>query len=299
MTLRWFESGLVELSAYQSVTGIKPVNVLYWKIITQHPPWSNLYEIIIYMSWGMIFVFLICEIKWKPRFVDIFILLLAVTALGISSLTDPMIKPLVPALRSWWIMLHVISASVAYAAGTVGAITSFLYILKDNNRVAINKVVAYVLLTIVMSVMLMFLNKGVSKWNLSLTVFLFIIFLFCVSIYFYPAKIRSLIPSSEELDHIAYSNILIAFTLMAVVLVTGALWAHYAWGRYWGWDPKETGALVIWITYAMYLHTRLARNWVGTKSAIIGIMGFFIIIAGFLGVNLGWFANGLHSYGNS
>jgi ABC-type transport system involved in cytochrome c biogenesis permease subunit len=108
-----------------------------------------------------------------------------------------------------------------------------------------------------------------------------------------------LVPSSEQLDHIAYSNILVAFGLVAVVLVTGALWAHYAWGRYCGWDPKETGALVIWITYALYLHTRLTYGWKGPRSAVIGIFGFFVILAGFLGVNLGWFADGLHSYGSS
>ena len=84
-----------------------------------------------------------------------------------------------------------------------------------------------------------------------------------------------------------------------VVLVTGALWAHYAWGRYWGWDPKETGALVIWLTYAVYLHARVTHGWVGVPSAIIGILGFFVIIGGFLGVNLGWFADGLHSYGSA
>ena len=95
----------------------------------------------------------------------------------------------------------------------------------------------------------------------------------------------------------AYSNVLVAFALMAVVLTTGALWAHSAWGRYWGWDPKETGALVIWITYALYLHTRLSYGWTGPKSAAIAALSFFVIVAGFLGVNLGWFADGLHSYG--
>lgn len=301
MAIRWFESGLVELNAYQLATGTKIVNksALYWKIVTQHPPWSNLYEIIIYMSWGMVFVFLVCEIKWKPRFLNVFSLLLAVTALGISSLTDSTIKPLVPALKSWWIMLHVVSASVAYSAGTLGAMSSFLYVLKNKDRIPISKIVLYTILAIVGSFGIILINGTVTKWNLSLTGFLFAILIFVILTYFFPVKIRSLIPSLEQLDHIAYTNILISFILMAIVLITGALWAHYAWGRYWGWDPKETGALVIWITYAMYLHTRLTRNWVGTKSAIIGILGFFIIIAGFLGVNLGWFANGLHSYGNS
>ena len=114
-----------------------------------------------------------------------------------------------------------------------------------------------------------------------------------------PATTRGLLPSDEKLDRVSYYTIMIAFALVAVVLVTGALWAHYAWGRYWAWDPKETGALVIWINYAIYLHMRMAYGWVGVPSAVVGILGFFIIIAGFLGVNLGWFAEGLHSYGSA
>jgi len=95
------------------------------------------------------------------------------------------------------------------------------------------------------------------------------------------------------------TRILVAFALVAIVLVTGDLWAHYAWGRYWGWDPKETGALIIWIVYAIYLHGRVTHGWVGVPAAIIGVLAFFVIIAGFLGVNLGWFADGLHSYGSA
>jgi cytochrome c biogenesis factor len=115
----------------------------------------------------------------------------------------------------------------------------------------------------------------------------------------FPEKLRALLPDANRLDRGAYYTILVSFALVAVVLVTGALWAHYAWGRYWGWDPKETGALVIWLTYAIYVHARLTYGWVGVTSAIIGVIGFFVIIAGFLGVNLGWFADGLHSYGSA
>ncbi|MFZ9890106.1 MAG: cytochrome c biogenesis protein CcsA, partial [Myxococcota bacterium] len=98
---------------------------------------------------------------------------------------------------------------------------------------------------------------------------------------------RGLLPDAKKLDRGAYYTVLIAFALVAVVLVTGALWAHYAWGRYWGWDPKEVGALVIWIVYAIYLHARVTYGWVGVPSAVIAVLGFFVILAGFLGVNLG------------
>ena len=95
------------------------------------------------------------------------------------------------------------------------------------------------------------------------------------------------------------SAISLAFFLMSIVLITGALWAHYAWGRYWAWDPKETGALAIWLTYAIYLHARRTSGLSGPVSSLIGVLAFFVIIIGFLGVNLGLFADGLHTYGNS
>ncbi len=299
MGFRWFEAGLIELDAYRLSTGEELHGIAYWQVLTQHPPWSNLYEIMVYMGWGLILVFLICEVKWKPPFVGVFALLLALTALGIASLTDGKIKPLVPALKSWWIMVHVISASIAYAAGTIGAVSSFLYLVKDESRVPLRKIALWVALVLLASGGLVFLNGEMSVWNMSLFGFICLVQIFVGLVFLYPTKIRSLLPSSEQLDHIAYSNILVSFALMAVVLVTGALWAHYAWGRYWAWDPKETGALVIWITYALYLHTRITYGWAGPKSAVIGVVGFFIIIAGFLGVNLGWFADGLHSYGSS
>ncbi len=356
MAFRWIEAGEVELAAYIQSTGEVPIGTHYWQILTQHPPWSNLYEIMVYMGWGLVLVFLISEVKWRPRFVGVFALLLALTALGVASLVDTQIKPLVPALKSWWIMIHVISASIAYAAGTIGAIASLLYLIKDEERVPLEKIASgmmaisaliclilgrgftlfatqsyqakgvtspgvgwLLLFTIGLSIVttwkpkfyfgamvsllatmgLILINGNVNIWDMALFSIIALGQLFVGAALFKPAIIRKLIPSAEQLDHIAYSNILVAFGLVAVVLVTGALWAHYAWGRYWGWDPKETGALVIWITYALYLHTRLTYGWKGPRSAVVGIFGFFVILAGFLGVNLGWFADGLHSYGSS
>jgi ABC-type transport system involved in cytochrome c biogenesis permease subunit len=312
----------------------------------------------------------------------------------------------VPALKSWWIMVHVISASIAYAAGAIAAIASLLYLVKAHDRMPIQRLgagvmgvsaflalilgrgftlvaeqsykvkllremgdqfisvgkvvddkivpyyvsspgVGWLLLAMIVSCFvaavwqvrgayflscaltiavvalivvndLTLLNVMVpdnivgelvppgpwrlglqsNSWDLALFGIILIGQLFVGSAMLWPRQVRDLLPDSAKLDSVAYGNIMVAFALVAVVLVTGALWAHYAWGRYWGWDPKETGALVIWITYALYLHTRVTYGWTGTRSAVIGIFGFFVILAGFLGVNLGWFADGLHSYGS-
>jgi ABC-type transport system involved in cytochrome c biogenesis permease subunit len=420
MVFRWLEAGDVEVAAVERTTGVALTGLARFMVFTQHPPWSNLYEIMVYMSWGIVLVFLVSEIKFRIRFLGIFALMLTLAALGVASLTDGVIKPLVPALKSWWIMIHVISASIAYAAGTLAAVASLLYLVKAKERMPMtllasgvmgvsallglilgrggqllteatykvkllkrmgdefmvvgkavdDKIMPYyvvspgvgvfLLVAVLLCVVSMFmlyrahrrsdLPSGVAKvsyfaatlamvwvgcaivfndltqtnvmpphdvvaellpgapwtlglrsnaWDLGLLGIILVGQIFVGLAILFPTKIRGLLPDVNKLDRLAYSNVMVAFALVAVVLVTGALWAHYAWGRYWGWDPKETGALVIWITYALYLHTRVTYGWTGTRSATIGIFGFFVILAGFLGVNLGWFADGLHSYGSA
>ena len=420
MVVRWHEAGLVELAAAERATGLTLAGTQRFVVYTQHPPWSNLYEILVYMAWGIIFVFLVTEVKFRIRFAGILAVGLALTSMGLASLTtDATIKPLVPALQSWWIMIHVISSAIGYASGTLGAIFSLLFLLKAKQRVTLTAVAAgtlgvnvglYLLLgrgvqlfttadykvkllkvmggdlipagrmmgenfapyyvpspfvgqlmltTVAISVVaivllamkrktadvptglalgayalafgastatvaLILINAFTqldvqvaaetaktlmppgpwrlalqsAQWDLALFgigwVAQLVIFLGILK----PDALRKSLPDAARLDRAAYYSILIAFALVAIVLVTGALWAHYAWGRYWGWDPKETGALVIWIVYAVYLHGRLTHGWVGVPSAVIGTLGFFVILAGFLGVNLGWFADGLHSYGS-
>ncbi len=420
MVVRWHEGGLVELAAAERATGLTLEGTQRFVIYTQHPPWTNLYEILVYMAWGIVFVFLVSEVKFRIRFAGILAMGLALTAMGLASLsTDATIKPLVPALQSWWIMIHVISSAIGYAAGTMGAVFSLLFLLKAKERVGLSAVAAGVL--VVNGLLYLLLGRGVqlfqtaeykvkllasmggelmpagrmagenfapyyvpspfvgvlmiatlvlsagafvllwrrrqvvdaptgpallafalafgastatvamivlnaytqndvqvaaetaktlmpqgpwrlaiqsAQWDLALFgigwVLQFAVFLGVLR----PEALRRALPEAARLDRAAYYSILVAFALVAIVLVTGALWAHYAWGRYWGWDPKETGALVIWIVYAVYLHARITHGWVGVPSAVIGALGFFVILAGFLGVNLGWFADGLHSYGS-
>ena len=422
MVFRWHEAGLVEVAAVERATGSTLQGLNRFVIYTQHPPWSNLYEIMVYMAWGIVFVFLISEVKFRIRFAGIIALLLSLACLFLASqTTDQAIKPLVPALQSWWIMIHVISSAIGYAAGTMGAIASLLFLLKAKERVTLAAVgagtlavstglflvlgrgaallttnpqyrvkllrdmggepitvgrmvgenfapyytpspgvgilmvgalVAFIVAgallwlarkkmdvpkggpliaygvafacttaTVLLIIVNAFTHKDLqvaaevastlmppgpwqisiqsNQWDLALFGIVWAAQLFVFVAMLMPERLRTTLPDAARLDRAAYYSILIAFALVAVVLVTGALWAHYAWGRYWGWDPKETGALVIWIVYAIYLHARVTYGWVGVPSAVIGVLGFFVILAGFLGVNLGWFADGLHSYGSA
>jgi ABC-type transport system involved in cytochrome c biogenesis permease subunit len=418
MFSRWIEAGYVEVLAAEKAIGQSLSGWSWFVVFSQHPPWSNLYEIMIYMSWGIVLVTLACELKWQLMWLRQIGMVLTLMALGMAALTDASIKPLVPALKSWWIMIHVISASIAYAAGSMAAFIALFALLKDDARLKKTKLIggaliAFALLTFslggglrllfdqayyvkllayagesminvldmtkenpkpfyvpmpalgilllvstffqaALGLYLVFICSELSKKSLSqllltaiilstiviagmlfhdfrqtpiqisasvshhlspegpwflgfrshawsfglalLTLFLQLLFL---GFLLKPGSFGARLPSVANLEAATYRALSLSFFLMTIVLITGALWAHYAWGRYWAWDPKETGALAIWITYAIYLHSRRTPGLSGPFSSVIAVLGFFVIIIGFLGVNLGLFADGLHSYGNS
>jgi cytochrome c-type biogenesis protein CcsB len=127
---------------------------------------------------------------------------------------------------------------------------------------------------------------------------------FCVSIVYLiveksikrktPLSLSATIPSLETLDSINYTCMSYGFPFLTVGIITGSIWAGFAWGSHWSWDPKETWSLITWILYAMLLHNRLALGWRGRKTAYMMIIGFLFMLFTFLGVNL--FVGGLHSY---
>jgi ABC-type transport system involved in cytochrome c biogenesis permease subunit len=118
--------------------------------------------------------------------------------------------------------------------------------------------------------------------------------LFCILFSFRTEKLKAALPSLDRLDSLMYKTGSVAFALLAMLLITGAVWANESWGRYWGWDSKETGALVAWLTYAAFLHTRIARGWTGRRSAYFALFGFLLVIFTYLGVS--YLLPGLHSY---
>jgi ABC-type transport system involved in cytochrome c biogenesis permease subunit len=416
MVMRWIEAGFLEVMAAEKTLGQSLHGWSWFVIFTQHPPWSNLYEIMIYMSWGVIIVTLAIEIKWQIAWVRQVGLVLALMALGMAALTDAAIKPLVPALKSWWIMIHVISASIAYASGAIAAFICLFALMKDARikkekffgfallflalllfaigggaRLFLEQAyyvkllaffgenivsvidrsknggasffipmpgIGYMLMTSIVvhsffSVFLLLQNEYFAlrkikkifsicfmvsficlivifiydlrqspisidagfihhltpsgpffigfkshSWGLSLLIFTVLVEGLLLLYLLFPQIFINKLPPVAVLEGASYRAISFCFFLMTIVLITGALWAHYAWGRYWAWDPKETGALAIWLNYAIYLHTRRTAGLSGPTSSLIGVFGFFVIIIGFLGVNLGLFADGLHSYGN-
>jgi cytochrome c-type biogenesis protein CcsB len=102
------------------------------------------------------------------------------------------------------------------------------------------------------------------------------------------------LPPAKVLDEVAYRAVIVGFPIFATLIILGSYWASIAWGRYWGWDPKETSALVTWLIYAAYLHMRTQRGWAGRPSALILVVGFAAVLVTYLGGNL--FFGGLHTY---
>jgi ABC-type transport system involved in cytochrome c biogenesis permease subunit len=98
------------------------------------------------------------------------------------------------------------------------------------------------------------------------------------------------------MHELSYKTILFAFPFQSLLLITGAIWAYYAWGRSWGWDPKETWAFITWIVFLIYLHGKLLMNWKSNTLSMLSIFGFIVMVFAFLGVNL--VLSGLHSYGS-
>jgi cytochrome c-type biogenesis protein CcsB len=103
----------------------------------------------------------------------------------------------------------------------------------------------------------------------------------------------SWLPSAETLDSMSYHSVVIGFPFLTLTILLGALWADIAWGRYWGWDPKETASLVTWLLFAAYLHARIMRGWRGTRAATLIILGFVAVLFTFFG---NYIFSGLHSY---
>ncbi|MFV0389350.1 MAG: cytochrome c biogenesis protein CcsA [Pyrinomonadaceae bacterium] len=136
------------------------------------------------------------------------------------------------------------------------------------------------------------LNSNPVELSALITAFIgtFFVIMFCIK----TGRIRAALPSADVLDALMYKLAGITFAGLALLLITGAVWANESWGRYWGWDAKEVGALVAWLTYAAFLHSRIAKGWSGRKSAYFALIAFLFIIFTFLGVS--YLLPGLHSY---
>ena len=236
-------------------------------------PLSNLYESLIFLCCGISFIHLYVEQKTKSRLIGSLVVPLVFFMSGFASLTLPtdMQKalPLVPSLQSNWLMMHVSMMMISYATLIIGSLFSILYL-------AFYKFVS-------MDSKITLQSSTTNVFDSSINTTTNII------------NTNSKLSLLETVDTWSYRIIGLGFPFLTIGIISGAVWANEAWGSYWSWDPKETWALITWLVFAIYLHSRLLRGWQGQKAAILGSFGFFVIWICYLGVN--FLGKGLHSYG--
>lgn len=239
-------------------------------------PLSNLYESLLFLSWVLLFIQLLLEYKTRSKLLGAIILpiVLFIDGFGNFSLPIEMQKasPLVPALQSNWLMMHVSLMMLSYGSLIIGSLISILFLMlsfkeplgsKERKNSSFN-------------------SLNLQKMGTSL------------SLASSPSS-SFVLKLLENMDNLSYRIISLGFPFLTLGIIAGAVWANEAWGSYWSWDPKETWALITWLVFAAYLHARIVKGWEGKRPAILASVGFFVVWFCYLGVN--FLGQGLHSYG--
>ncbi|MGE4319447.1 MAG: c-type cytochrome biogenesis protein CcsB [Deferribacterales bacterium] len=289
----------------------------------QSIPITNLYESLLFFAWCVILGNIYIERKYKTRFLGAFLTAIAGMAVSFVDMVGAAkgIQPLVPALKSNWLLAHATMSFVAYAAFSVSFVGAVLHLasldLKKKQGMYIFWTVSLALFVFVTAFVtadfvyalsakqtqgaykpLYFAinNLGAGGWAAVLAAYL----LLTLFVWRFGGGLGRAMAKfgvkGEVMEELAYKMVSIGFPVFTIGgLIFGAVWADKAWGKYWSWDPKETWALITWLIYAFYLHARYVRNWTGARASAIAVIGFICTIFTYIGVNL--LLSGLHSYG--
>jgi cytochrome c-type biogenesis protein CcsB len=266
-----------------------------------HIPVSNLYDVFVLFCWMTAAFYLYFEAQYNTRALGAFVMLIVSAAVGFLLWYTVVrgaheIQPLVPALKSWWMKVHVPANFVGYGMFALAAMVALAYLIKQQ---AIEKrwyklTPLWMLGVVICFVPIVFRKTevGGSQYWLG---YLLVSGLISAGILLGRQRLAERLPSFEVLDDVMYKSIAVGFAFFTIATVLGALWAAEAWGGYWSWDPKETWALIVWLNYAAWLHMRLMKGLRGTVAAWWALVGLAVTTFAFLGVNM--FLSGLHSYG--
>lgn len=217
-------------------------------ISNQHVPWSNMYEFSITGALAFTGAYLAALRKYDLRWLGLFVSLAALLTLGTAiTLLYRDSAPLVPALKSTWLVIHVVAAIISGGVFLFSNVVAgaYLYLERLESR------------------------GGRPRW-------------------------LQRVPSIDVLDQLSYRLVAFVFPLWTFSVIAGAIWAESAWGRYWGWDPKETWAFITWVAYAAYLHARVTAGWRGRRAAWLCIFAGSTFLFNYVYVNV-W-GTGKHTY---
>jgi cytochrome c-type biogenesis protein CcsB len=275
-------------------------------------PLSNLYESLFFLAWGITTMHIVVNRignksanDTAKRLVGAFTspLAMGITAFAAIALPAGMqvSEPLVPALKSNWLMMHVSVMLLSYAALMTGSILAIAFLIVTRGQEVVlqgssfgtnfrsvaddnpEKLASVPFAAFAVEGMGSVLSSGNTA---TITA--------AIAPQTKPLSLRRL-TIGETLDNLSYRAIGLGFPLLTIGIIAGGVWANEAWGSYWSWDPKETWSLITWLVFAAYLHTRITKGWQGRKPAILASMGLLVVWTCYLGVNL--LGKGLHSYG--
>jgi cytochrome c-type biogenesis protein CcsB len=267
-----------------------------------HIPVSNLYEVFVLFCWLTTAFYLYFESRYGTRTLGAFVMLVVSAAVGFLLWYTLVrnaheIQPLVPALQSWWMKLHVPANFIGYGTFALAAMVAFAYLIKEQaSETRWYKLTPIWLLGVALCFVPVAFRQRVQEAGGSYwVIYAGISALIAAGILLGRKRIAARLPANEVLDDVMYKSITVGFAFFTIATVLGALWAADAWGGYWSWDPKETWALIVWLNYAAWLHMRLVKGLRGTVAAWWALVGLAVTTFAFLGVNM--FLSGLHSYG--
>ena len=239
-------AGNIGMSTTWLGTILLGVGVLFRGLAVGRVPWGNMCEFSMTSAFAIALTFCLISLRRDLRWLGVFVVTPVLLILG-SAMTFLYTEDaqLVPALKSYWLVIHVSAAMICGASFCIGATVTLLFLVADA-------------------------SERRHDW------------------------LADRLPASHKLDGMAYRIHAFMFPLWTFAIVAGAIWAENAWGRYWGWDPKETWAFITWVAYAAYLHARATAGWKGRKAALIALVAFGCFVFNYVGVNI--FITGLHSY---
>jgi cytochrome c-type biogenesis protein CcsB len=302
-TVYWANLANIKIFKLEKVSlyGTVAANILLFTLLSLrwlnsgYFPLSNLYESLMFLAWGITFTSIFLETKTKTSLIGAISTPISLFIVGFAGLSLPETmqspSPLVPALKSNWLMMHVTVMMLSYASLIVGSLLGILFLILTFGRKEETILQGNSFGT-------NFSNPEQKLKNVA--------FYKEASIEDYSTLlVKETVPEIEvktnslnlleSLDNLSYRTISFGFPMLTIGIIAGAVWANEAWGSYWSWDPKETWALITWLVFASYLHARITKSWQGRKPAIIASLGFIVVWICYLGVN--FLGKGLHTYG--
>ncbi len=216
-------------------------------------PWGNMYEFSLTAALGVAVIYLALLRRYRLRWMGLFVTsFLVIVLMAANLLLEQAAGPLVPALHSYWLVIHVGTAILATGAFAIGGLVSIVFLIKERVE-----------------------RSGGTRFS----------------------GMLAMMPDREALDRLAYRVHAVGFPLWTFsTLIAGPIWAEYAWGSYWNWDPKEVWSFITWVIYAAYLHARATAGWKGRAAAILALIAFATLLFNFVGINFFFGSSSMHSY---